>query len=285
MSINYSEALSPYARKGEVGQPEVYDPEDVLAEKINRLSEWIISSKCCVLHTGAGISTSAGIADFRGPNGVWTRERRNEPAVSVNFEVANPTLTHFAIVSLEQAGIVKFVITQNVDGLHVRSGFPLNRLAELHGNVFCEKCGNCGRGKLHDVTLDWMQPLPWDDYCQAVKFSRAADLSLCLGTSLQIQPANGLPLMAQKNGGRVVTVNLQRTRYENNVDLAIHAKVDVVMARLLENLKIKIDVMKIVDDAVPKSVHPLEEARKRRSTSRLSFDTSESTEEKKPIHS
>uniref|UniRef100_A0A914UJ49 protein acetyllysine N-acetyltransferase n=1 Tax=Plectus sambesii TaxID=2011161 RepID=A0A914UJ49_9BILA len=272
MSVNYAAGLSPYEHKGKCGQAELFDSCDELEKKVTLLAELIRNSKCLVVHTGAGVSTSAGIPDFRGPNGVWTLEERGvAPKFDTTFHEAQPTFTHMALKSLEQAGYLKFLITQNVDGLHLRSGFPADRLAELHGNVFVEQCPTCQtkyyrtttvptvglkltgnaceakkgtnarvcRGKLRDVTLDWEDSLPERDLQLADFYSRAADLSLCLGTSLQIVPAGNFPLYCRKNGGKLVTVSLQKTKQHSKTDLVINAKVDEVMRRLLELLNIE----------------------------------------------
>jgi mono-ADP-ribosyltransferase sirtuin 6 len=78
-----------------------------------------------VVHTGAGISTAAGIPDFRGPKGVWTLEKRNlKPDMNVSWDDARPTRTHMALARLVEVGRVQMVITQNIDGLHLRSGIP-----------------------------------------------------------------------------------------------------------------------------------------------------------------
>ena len=87
-----------------------------------------------------------GIPDFRGPKGVWTLEQQGkEVETDVTFEDAIPTLTHMALVGLVEAGVVKHIVSQNVDGLHLKSGLSRDNLSELHGNMFMEKCEKCGK--------------------------------------------------------------------------------------------------------------------------------------------
>jgi mono-ADP-ribosyltransferase sirtuin 6 len=98
----------------------------------------IQASKHIVIFTGAGISTPCGLPDFRGPRGIWTLRKKGLPLppLTTPFFAATPSYTHMAIVTLVYHGLVNFVVSQNVDGLHVRSGIPLSALAELHGNCF-----------------------------------------------------------------------------------------------------------------------------------------------------
>ncbi|KAL4001871.1 NAD-dependent protein deacetylase sirtuin-6 [Acanthocheilonema viteae] len=300
MAISYAKALSPYENKGVLGLPEIADDHQELKRKVDHLAELLLASRCCVLHTGAGISTTAGIPDFRGPKGLWTLEARNEPTDNgISFAEASPTYTHYGINALESKNIVKFVITQNVDGLHVRSGYPLNRIAELHGNVFLEKCIRCGRkyyrtvpvgsiglkptgkqcegtnsgrpcrGMLHDVCLDWEDPLPEEDLRSAKEFSKNADLSICLGTTLQITPAGDLPLLAKKNGGKMVIINLSKTKHDRRADLIINGHVDDVMRMLMITLDISVAQKFNPDFVVSLSIHPLERFTKSKKRRRL----------------
>jgi mono-ADP-ribosyltransferase sirtuin 6 len=269
MSGGYASRLAEYPNKGVCGLPENTDTKRSLTVKLNKLAVMVKKSKHFVILTGAGISTNAGIPDFRGPQGIWTlenekkkaesskksRKREREPVV-MDFATAQPTLTHRAIANLAFEGILKFCITQNVDGLHRRSGLSRDHHAVLHGCVFTEKCGDCGmehfrdvdvggmsfqktgrkcekcQGDLCDTLLDWEDPLPEDDFERATEECEKADLALCLGTSLRIEPAGSLPKLAKK----YVIVNLQETPMDQEAAMVIRGRVDDVMSNLMEQL-------------------------------------------------
>lgn len=275
MSSGYASRLSEYPNKGVVGLPESYDSRRALSIKLKRLSEELQASKYTVILTGAGISTASGIPDFRGPNGIWTKEKekqkkrkRKRPDSSQApspkeesdnenlFAHAKPTLTHRAITRLALDGKIKYCVTQNVDGLHRRSGLSRDHHSTVHGCVFTEKCATCGceyyrdnelnglsfkptgnkcnvdgcGGKLHDILLDWEDPVL--DMDQVHSECEKADFVLCLGTSLRIEPVGSLPLLAKK----FAIVNLQVTPKDESATYIIRAKVDEVMDSLMSNL-------------------------------------------------
>ncbi|KAK4594275.1 hypothetical protein RGQ29_018098 [Quercus rubra] len=265
MSLGFAEKLSYKENVGSVGMSEIFDPPHVLQQKIENLAALIRKSKHLVAFTGAGISTSCGIPDFRGPKGVWTlqHEGKGVPEASLPFHRAMPGITHMALVSLEKAGILKFVISQNVDSLHLRSGIPREKIAELHGNSFRELCPSCGEeylrdfevetigmkqtsrhckcgARLKDTVLDWEDELPLKELNPAAEQCRMADVVLCLGTSLQITPACDLPFQTLRGGGRVIIVNLQQTPKDKKASLVIHGRVDKVIAGVMHDLNLQI---------------------------------------------
>lgn len=171
-----------------------------------------------------------------------------------------------ALVGLVAAGVVKLVISQNVDGLHLRSGIPREKLAELHGNLFLETCEVCGweylrdfdvggisfqttgrfcarpgcGGALRDTLLDWDDNLPEADFLKAQTALSNCDLCLCMGTSLRIRPASELPLISVRNGGKLVICNLQNTPKDRHAWMNIHAPVDDIMSGVMALLSIPI---------------------------------------------
>ncbi|XP_059047885.1 NAD-dependent protein deacetylase Sirt6 [Achroia grisella] len=272
MSCNYADGLSPYEHKGILGIPEKFESIDKFNKKCELLAQLISKSKHVVVHTGAGISTSAGIPDFRGPNGVWTLEKEGKrPTTDISFADAKPTKTHMILKKLVECNKVHYIVSQNIDGLHLKSGLPRKFLAELHGNMFVDECNVCKRqfvrsrpvetvgkkcsgvpcaaehiggrpcrGRLYDGVLDWEHSLPENDLVMAEWHSSIADLSICLGTTLQIIPSGNLPLQTVKYGGQLVICNLQPTKHDNKSDLVINYYVDDILERVMNLLGIDI---------------------------------------------
>ncbi|XP_053681429.1 NAD-dependent protein deacetylase Sirt6 [Anopheles nili] len=280
MSCNYAEGLSKYENKGVLGVAEVFDSPELIENKCEQLVKMMLSSRHTVIHTGAGISTSAGIPDFRGPKGVWTLEEKGEkPSVNISFSDAVPTKTHMALKALVSAGHVQYIVSQNIDGLHLRSGLAREYISELHGNMFLEVCTKCRRqyvrnapaptvgkkvtgnicpgvgigrtcrgGKLIDNILDWEHDLPENDLQLAFMHSTMADLNICLGSTLQIIPSGDLPLKNLKYNGRLVICNLQPTKHDKKADMKISTFVDEVLEKVAKRLGVEIPDYQSDDD-------------------------------------
>ncbi|MDI1462400.1 Sir2 family NAD-dependent protein deacetylase [Catellatospora sp. KI3] len=135
--------------------------------------------------TGAGISTDSGIPDFRGPQGVWTRDPDAEKLFTYEHYLADPAVrrkswlarrdnaawqaqpnpAHLALVELERAGFPVRIITQNIDGLHQKAGFSARKVIELHGTMFTVRCMGCGeQGTMRDA-LDRVEAGDPDPSC------------------------------------------------------------------------------------------------------------------------
>ena len=296
MSCSYADGLSPYEHKGKLGQAEIFDSPEEVDRKVEILARWISKeSSHTVFYTGAGISTSAGIPDFRGPKGVWTLEKKGmKPDINVSWNDATPTVSHMAIAKLLDMNLAQFVISQNIDGLHMRSGILRRNVAELHGNMFIDACktcrrmfvrdspaptvglkfvgkscpatrtdicsggnkrGNC-RGKLIDFVLDWEDELPEADLILSDGHSTLSELSIVIGSTLQIVPAGNMPSYTKKyqggmkDKGKLVIINLQPTKQDKKADLLIRAFSDTVMKKLFDRLGAKIPSYDPLQDPV-----------------------------------
>uniref|UniRef100_A0A6B2LAT8 Deacetylase sirtuin-type domain-containing protein n=1 Tax=Arcella intermedia TaxID=1963864 RepID=A0A6B2LAT8_9EUKA len=227
-------------------------------------------AKHCVAFTGAGISTSANIPDFRGPRGVWTQRERGGVSKGKNVMEAVPTFAHYAITELVKRGLIKFVITTNMDCLHIRSGLPRHLIIEQHGNVNKEVCVNCGTqhwrsyettstvlktrdhytcrycnwcgGKLRDTIVHFSEN--WsEEHTEALSLhhSRKCDLALIMGTSMNVQPNATFPEECLKKTppGKMVLVNLQKTPYDHVVNMRVFSKTDNFMFLLMKELGIE----------------------------------------------
>lgn len=132
---------------------EFHDSDSHIAAEAKRIAELLRKTNYAIAFTGAGISTAAGIGDFRGIHGKWTDRDKvkdhgkkgiaSKGGHRKRIGELRPTYTHEAIVKLLEMGILKYVISQNTDGLHRLSGIPEDAISELHGNAFVQKCEKC----------------------------------------------------------------------------------------------------------------------------------------------
>ncbi len=222
-----------------------------LEERIKKLAQWMFEANSLVVFTGAGISTESGLPDFRGPDGVWTRQEKGLPPITRPFTSVEPNASHRAIVELQNSGKLKFLISQNVDNLHLRSGIRPELLAELHGNVAklrCQRCQTqvdkslgkhtctCG-GRLVSSVVNFGDPLPQKDLEDSFHHSSHCDLFMVVGSSLVVSPANDMPRLAHRLGARLVIINQGETPMDMICHLRFDEKIGEVLPPAVNRLK------------------------------------------------
>jgi NAD-dependent SIR2 family protein deacetylase len=222
-----------------------------LDRRIRKLAQWLFEANSLVVFTGAGISTESGLPDFRGPNGIWTRREKGLPPSSLLFSEVEPNAGHQAIVELQKLGKLRFLISQNVDNLHLLSGIRPDLLAELHGNMTklrCQRCKNqvdkslglkacsCG-GSLVSSVVDFGDPLPTKEVYDSFYYSSQCDLFIVVGSSLVVSPANEMPQVALRSGARLVIINKGETPLDSNCHLRFDEKIGEVLPPAVERMK------------------------------------------------
>jgi len=185
-------------------------------ERIEQLAQWISEAKYLVVFTGAGISTESGLPDFRGPDGIWTRRDKGLPPNPRPFSSAEPNLGHRALVDLQNLGKLHFLISQNVDNLHLKSGIRPDLLAELHGNITKLRCQRCQT---------------------QVDQSSRCDLFIVAGSSLVVSPANEMPRIALESGARLVIINKGETHLDKSCHLRFEENIGEVLPPVVERLR------------------------------------------------
>lgn len=247
------------------------DITDSTVEHATRLKALLNKCKRAVVFTGAGISTESGIPDFRSPGGIWSRHkpvefsdflassqaRRDSWRLKFMFDEdmkrAEPNRGHRAIADLVARGAVSHVITQNVDGLHQKSGVPDASIIELHGNATYAHCLSCGQrydlglikknferdetlpvcdhcdGLIKSATISFGQTMPQDAMLKAQAATMACDLFLAVGSSLVVYPAAGFPAMAKRNNAQLVIINRDPTDLDDIADLVINTEIGPVL--------------------------------------------------------
>lgn len=242
---------------------------------IDEVAKKILQRKEIVVLTGAGISTESGIPDFRSPDGIWNRYDFTEyatidallrnPVKVYGFfkefitplKSALPNKAHKAVAKLEEIGIVKAVITQNIDNLHQKAGSQ--NVIELHGNATnarcmgCKKlfniddieqeiygfppiCPNCSKLIKPDVIL-FGEMLPEDALKKAYYYSANTKLMLVIGTSGTVAPASGLPFLAKRSGADIVEINIEPTIITKSItDYFLQGKAGNIMNELVNKI-------------------------------------------------
>jgi NAD-dependent SIR2 family protein deacetylase len=219
-------------------------PED-LQQRIETLAQWLAESTYPVVFTGAGVSTESGLPDFRGPDGIWTRQDKGlpPPPMTRPWSEMDPNPAHYAIRALQDLGKLKFLISQNVDNLHLKSGIRPELLAELHGNITklrCQRCGktvdkdsgaaqcSCG-GSLGPSVVDFGQSLPEKDLRESFYHSQRCDLFVAVGSSLVVTPAAHMPVEALRAGAKLVIINHGETPLDKLAHLRFHESAGEVL--------------------------------------------------------
>lgn len=188
-----------------------------------------------------------------------SQEQRNEAwrrrfAMQSELGSAQPGRGHLAIASLYKSGKVPAVVTQNVDDLHQRSGVATHDVIELHGNTTYARCLDCstryeldwvwhrfdaagGRaphcdcgGYIKTATISFGQAMPEPAMRRAQELTLACDLFVAIGSSLVVWPAAGFPVLAKRNGARLVIINREPTEFDDLADLVIHDDIGTVLA-------------------------------------------------------
>lgn len=236
---------------------------------IEKIKELVLNSNHAVFFGGAGVSTDSGIPDFRGNGGLYNTEEESTEYYLSNeclasepqkffdffrdnmfFESVEPNKAHLALANLEKRGVIKAVITQNIDGLHQKAGSK--RVIELHGSAaryYCIKCRKtfgshilseqkdvpkctyCGGVVRPDVTL-YGESLDGFNFCDAEQEIANADLLIVGGSSLVVNPAASLINAFQ--GKHLIIINYSPTPYDGLAEFVIRDSISEVLNYLAE---------------------------------------------------
>ena len=268
-----------------------------MEDLIKRTAEILSRSKYAVALTGAGISTESGIPDFRGPDGIWTKnpdmERRayemyyiflenpkyywenrlTSPYMPEDMYTARPNAGHYALAEMEQMGLIKSVITQNIDGLHVKAGSK--KVLEYHGSIDKLRCSGCNRrfkreeydltamleqGRLpplcpschspvKDDVVHFHESIPSDVANNSIEEVNRCDMMLICGTSAVVYPFASLPEIARDNSKNksaslpteiaIIEINAEPTHLTRDKisDFLIQGRTSIILSKLAGYVK------------------------------------------------
>lgn len=221
-------------------------------------------SSSIVGFTGAGVSTESGIADYRSQGGIWDRFQpvylsefiddeqkrmlywQRKVSMWQTLKDATPGPAHHFFSHLHKKGKLLGLITQNIDGLHEKSGIGSQSIVNLHGSSleiiclncadiqpaegfmdvldlsdYCPLCQKCG-GLLKPNTISFGQSLRTKDLIRAEELTKGCDLMIAAGSTLVVHPAATFPLLAKEHGAKLVIITLSETPLDKSADLVFH---------------------------------------------------------------
>lgn len=237
---------------------------------IRQASKIILESNHLIAFTGAGISVESNIPPFRGENGLWSKYDPSILDLNVfyskpgdSWEVikeifydffgsAKPNPAHTGLAKLEEMGLLKCVITQNIDNLHQAAGSKI--VHEFHGNSQKLICTSCQKHfTVPEVNLDKLPPecnacnglikpdfiffgesIPMDAYQNSVMAAESADAVIIIGSTGEVMPANQIPVIAKQSGAKIIEINPEKSNYTHAItDIHLTGKASVMMDQLL----------------------------------------------------
>jgi NAD-dependent deacetylase len=246
---------------------------------IERAATALRGSRYVISLIGAGISAESGIPTFRGPDGLWTRMgepsstqyqefledpkgwwRRRRAAQAAGgqstWDEAKPNPAHYALAELETMGVMRHVITQNIDNLHQVAG--TRAISEFHGNRYKMRCVGCGTrwdrghfdlnadeppecphcgGLVKNDTVMFGEPIPPDAMDRSFAEARQADCCLIIGTSAVVYPAAEVPRIVKRRGGSLIEVNPLESAISSDCDVVLRGAAGEVMPALVEAVR------------------------------------------------
>ena len=235
--------------------------------------EWISNSKYLSAFTGAGISVESGIPSFRGEDGIWneydpdildinnylSNPEKTWPVIRKLFyqffKEAEPNQAHHFLSTLESQGILKSLITQNIDNMHQESGSK--NVIEYHGNSNWMVCMDCGDRTVFDVKdlstdvprckkdnallkpdfVFFGEAIPAKAAQNAIIEAEKSDVMLLIGTTGEVMPASTIPRMAKNSGAKIIELNTEKSLYTDEItDIFLQGKAGEVSRELMDLL-------------------------------------------------
>jgi len=243
-----------------------------MIDKFEKIRQILENALSVGVLTGAGISAESGVSTYRDSGGLWENFAANDYSSPEGFRKnpekvwqwygerrremlnARPNPGHFALAELEKNSPKFLLITQNIDNLHRRAG---NRtIAEIHGNIFRNRCTRCGHTELDEtydfsgggfpvcrkcgsparVDVVWFgESLPEKELVASLMFTEKCDVFISVGTSAKVYPAASFPEIAKNHGAIFIEVNLEPTHLTRRADFSFIGKSGEILPRLIGN--------------------------------------------------